>query len=79
MKIFKSDGSHKYILINSNTQAKEVVVEALKEFNMMTSEVCANYALFKVTVANGVVKSGRLPDAATNLAQQIQLSSRELN
>jgi hypothetical protein len=52
------------------------VVEALKEFNMMTSEVCANYALFKVTVTNGVVKSGRLPDAAMNLAQQIQLSSR---
>ena len=51
------------------------MVEALKEFNM-TSEVYANYALFKVTVTNGVVKSGRLPDAATNLAQQIQLSSR---
>ena len=75
LKIFKSDGSSKYLLVNTNTQAKEVVVQALKDFGM-TSEVYANYALCEVTVANGVVKSRRLPDAATNLAEQIQLSSR---
>ena len=46
LRIFKSDGSSKYLLVNVDTQAKEVVVQALKDFNM-TSEVYANYALFK--------------------------------
>ena len=78
LKIFKANGSSKFILVNTNTQAKEVVVNALKEFNM-TSEVYANYALHKVTALNGVVKSMRLPDDATNLAEQIQLSSRYKN
>ena len=75
LKIFKSDGSNKYLLVNTNTQAKEVVVQALQEFNM-TSEVYANYALFEVTVTNGCVKQRRLPDDAINLAERIQLSSR---
>ena len=75
LKIFKASGSSKYILVNSQTQAKEVVHNALREFNM-SSEVTANYALHKVTATNGVVKSMRLPDDATNLAEQIQLSSR---
>ena len=51
------------------------MVDALKDFNM-TSEVYDNYALYEVSVANGVVKSTRLPDAFTNLAEHIQLSSR---
>ena len=75
LKVFKSSGSSKYILVNTQTQAKEVVHSTLREFNM-SSEVTANYALFKVTATNGVVKSMRLPDDATNLAEQIQLSSR---
>ena len=75
LRIFKSDGSSKYLLVNVNTQAKEVVVQALKDFNM-TSEIYANFALFKVTVANGIVKNSRLPDSATSLPEQIQLSSR---
>ena len=75
LKVFKSSGSSKYILVNTQTQAKEVVHSTLREFNM-SSEVTANYALFKVTATNGVVKSTRLPDDAANLAEQIQLSSR---
>ena len=75
LRIFKSDGSSKYLLVNVNTQAKEVVVQALKDFNM-TSEIYANFALFKVTVANGIVKNSRLPDSLTSLPEQIKLSSR---
>ena len=75
LRIFRSDGSSKYLLVNVNTQAKEVVVQALKDFNM-TSEIYANFALFKVTVANGIVKNSRLPDSMTSLPEQIRLSSR---
>ena len=75
LKIFKSDGSYKYLLIKENTGAKELVVQALQEFNM-TSEVFANYALTEVTVTNGFVKQRRLPDDQTNLAERIKLSSR---
>ena len=75
LRIFKSDGSSKYLLVNVNTQAKEVVVQALKDFNM-TNEIYANFALFKVTVVNGMVRTSRLPELATSLPEQIQLSSR---
>ena len=75
MKIFKADGSSKYLLVNTNTQAKEVVVQALQEFNM-TAEVYRDYALFLVTVTNGVVKQRRLPDNFVTLAERIELSSR---
>ena len=75
LRIFKSDGSSKYLLIKENTGAKELVVQALQEFNM-NSEVFANYALTEVTVTNGFVKQRRLPDDQTNLAERIKLSSR---
>ena len=79
LKVYKSDGAFKYLLVNQNTQGKEVVVQALQEFNM-TTEVYANYALFEVTVTivsgESMVKQRRLPDDQTNLAERIQLSSR---
>lgn len=74
LKIYRSDQSSKYLLVNKTTSAKEVVMLALKEFGI--TEVSTNYALFEVTVENGLIRQRRLADRFDNLAQRIGLASR---
>ena len=47
---------------------------ALKEFGI--TEVSTNYALFEVTVENGLIRQRRLAERFDNLAQRIGLASR---
>merc|ERR1712218_240974 len=75
LKIFQEDGSSKYVLINRNTKAKSVVIQALKLFDIK-SKLYDNYALFEIFVEYDIVKSRRLPDIATNLAGQMRHCSR---
>jgi len=74
LKIYKADQSSKYLLVNKTTSAKEVVMLALKEFGI--TEVSTNYALFEVTVENGLIRQRRLAERFDNLAQRIGLASR---
>jgi len=74
LKIFKADQTHRFLLVNKNTTAREVVMLSLKEFSI--TECSTNYALVEVLVDNGFVKQRRLADATVNLAQRIGLASR---
>merc|ERR1719334_2155639 len=74
LKIFKADQTYRFLLVNKNTTAREVVMLSLKEFGI--TECSTNYALVEVLVDNGFVKQRRLADATVNLAQRIGLASR---
>merc|ERR550519_2319345 len=74
LKIYRADQTYKYLLVNKNTTAREVVMLSLKEFGV--TECSTNFALCEVTVENGFVRQKRLADGMCNLAQRIGLASR---
>lgn len=75
LKVYKPDQSYKYLLINKETTAHEVVMLALQEF--CNTEPSSNYCLCEVSVTDTqTIKQKRLPDQLQNLAERIGLSSR---
>ncbi|XP_063703406.1 rap guanine nucleotide exchange factor 2 isoform X3 [Culicoides brevitarsis] len=75
LKVYKSDQTCKYLLINKETTAHEVVMLALQEFGIHESS--SNFSLCEVSVGEGgMIKQRRLPDQLQNLAERIGLSSR---
>ena len=75
LKIYKADHQHRFLLVNKNTTAREVVMLSLKEFGI--TDCSTNYALFEVSVNdNGFIKTGRMPDPLPNLAQRLKLATR---
>lgn len=75
LKVYKADQICKYLLINKETTAHEVVMLALQEFGIHESS--SNFSLCEVSVGEGgMIKQRRLPDQLQNLAERIGLSSR---
>ncbi|XP_055858119.1 rap guanine nucleotide exchange factor 2 isoform X2 [Episyrphus balteatus] len=75
LKVYKSDQTCKYLLINKETTAHEVVMLALQEFGI--HETSSNFSLCEVSVGEGgMIKQRRLPEQLQNLAERIGLSSR---
>jgi Rap guanine nucleotide exchange factor 2 len=75
LKVYKVDQTFKYLLVNKETTAHEVVMLSLQEFGM--TESSSNFSLCEVSVAEGgFVKQRRLPDTLQNLAERIGLASR---
>ncbi|XP_037926120.1 rap guanine nucleotide exchange factor 2 isoform X3 [Hermetia illucens] len=75
LKVYKSDQTCKYLLINKETTAHEVVMLALQEFGI--HETSSNFSLCEVSVGEGgMIKQRRLPDQLQNLAERIGLCSR---
>ncbi|XP_061107744.1 rap guanine nucleotide exchange factor 2-like isoform X2 [Conger conger] len=75
LRVFKVDQQSRYLMISRDTTAKEVVVQAIREF-ALTAEPEA-YSLCEVSVTpEGVIKQRRLPDQLSKLADRIQLSGR---
>lgn len=78
LKVYKPDQSYKYLLVNKETTAHEVVMLALQEF--CNTEPSSNYCLCEVSVTASptqqTIKQRRLPDQLQNLAERIGLSSR---
>ena len=48
LKIYKADHTHRFLLVNKNTTAREVVMLSLKEFGI--TDCSTNYALFEVII-----------------------------
>lgn len=62
-------------MISKDTTAKEVVIQAIREFALTTTPDA--YSLCEVSVTpEGVIKQRRLPDQLSKLADRIQLSGR---
>lgn len=62
-------------MISKDTTAKEVVIQAIREFAL--TAVADAYSLCEVSVTpEGVIKQRRLPDQLSKLADRIQLSGR---
>lgn len=62
-------------MISRDTTAKEVVIQALREFAVTAAP--ESYSLCEVSVTpEGVIKQRRLPDQLSKLADRIQLSGR---
>merc|ERR1719391_1634723 len=75
LKIYKADQTHRFLLVNKNTTAREVVMLSLKEFGI--TDCSTNYALFEVSVSdNGFIRTRRMPDGMQNLAQRLGLATR---
>ena len=75
LKIYKADHQHRFLLVNKNTTAREVVMLSLKEFGI--TDCSTNYALFEVSVNdNGFIRTSRMPDPLPNLAQRLKLATR---
>ncbi|XP_058982067.1 rap guanine nucleotide exchange factor 2 isoform X3 [Musca domestica] len=75
LKVFKADQTCKYLLINKETTAHEVVMLALQEFGI--HDPSSNFSLCEVSVGEGgMVKQRRLPDQLQNLAERIGFASR---
>ncbi|XP_055385503.1 uncharacterized protein LOC129614698 isoform X3 [Condylostylus longicornis] len=75
LKVYKSDQTCKYLLINKETTAHEVVMLALQEFGI--HETSSNFSLCEVSVSEGgMIKQRRLPEHLQNLAERIGLSAR---
>ncbi|XP_032080572.1 rap guanine nucleotide exchange factor 2 isoform X4 [Thamnophis elegans] len=75
LRVFKADQQSRYIMISKDTTAKEVVVQAIREFALTTTPDA--YSLCEVSVTpEGVIKQRRLPDQLSKLADRIQLSGR---
>ncbi|XP_042193877.1 rap guanine nucleotide exchange factor 2 isoform X6 [Callorhinchus milii] len=75
LRVFKADQQSRYIMISRDTTAKEVVIQALREFAVTASS--ESYSLCEVSVTpEGVIKQKRLPDQLSKLADRIQLSGR---
>ncbi|XP_066574119.1 rap guanine nucleotide exchange factor 2 isoform X3 [Amia ocellicauda] len=75
LRVFKADQQSRYIMISKDTTAKEVVVQAIREFALTAAPDA--YSLCEVSVTpEGVIKQRRLPDQLSKLADRIQLSGR---
>ncbi|XP_073989793.1 rap guanine nucleotide exchange factor 2-like isoform X3 [Rhodnius prolixus] len=75
LKVYKADQTCKYLLVNKETTAHEVVMLALQEFGI--TEPSWHFSLCEVSVSEGgIIKQKRLPDQLQNLAERIGLSSR---
>ncbi|XP_063314289.1 rap guanine nucleotide exchange factor 2 isoform X7 [Pelobates fuscus] len=75
LRVFKADQQSRYIMISKDTTAKEVVIQAIREFAV--TAVPDAYSLCEVSVTpEGVIKQRRLPDQLSKLADRIQLSGR---
>ncbi|XP_072290837.1 rap guanine nucleotide exchange factor 2 isoform X3 [Eucyclogobius newberryi] len=75
LRVFKADQQSRYIMIGKDTTAKEVVVQAIREFALTAAPDA--YSLCEVSVTpEGVIKQRRLPDQLSKLADRIQLSGR---
>eukprot|EP00079_Xenopus_tropicalis_P032818 XP_017946589.1 PREDICTED: rap guanine nucleotide exchange factor 2 isoform X7 [Xenopus tropicalis] len=75
LRVFKADQQSRYIMISKDTTAKEVVIQAIREFAL--TAVPDAYSLCEVSVTpEGVIKQRRLPDQLSKLADRIQLSGR---
>uniref|UniRef100_A0A673A1X6 Rap guanine nucleotide exchange factor 2 n=1 Tax=Sphaeramia orbicularis TaxID=375764 RepID=A0A673A1X6_9TELE len=75
LRVFKADQQSRYIMIGKDTTAKEVVVQAIREFALTAAAEA--YSLCEVSVTpEGVIKQRRLPDQLSKLADRIQLSGR---
>uniref|UniRef100_A0A8C6BBA5 Rap guanine nucleotide exchange factor 2 n=1 Tax=Monodon monoceros TaxID=40151 RepID=A0A8C6BBA5_MONMO len=75
LRVFKADQQSRYIMISKDTTAKEVVIQAIREFAVATTP--DQYSLCEVSVTpEGVIKQRRLPDQLSKLADRIQLSGR---
>uniref|UniRef100_A0A8C9WDL1 Rap guanine nucleotide exchange factor 2 n=1 Tax=Scleropages formosus TaxID=113540 RepID=A0A8C9WDL1_SCLFO len=75
LKVFKADQQSRYIMISRDTTAKEVVVQAIREFGLTATP--ESYSLCEVSVTpEGVIKQRRLPEQLSKLADRIQLSGR---
>ncbi|KAL4641788.1 rap guanine nucleotide exchange factor 2-like isoform X4 [Arapaima gigas] len=75
LKVFKADQQSRYIMISRDTTAKEVVVQAIREFALTAAPEA--YSLCEVSVTpEGVIKQRRLPEQLSKLADRIQLSGR---
>ncbi|XP_043917992.1 rap guanine nucleotide exchange factor 2 isoform X3 [Protopterus annectens] len=75
LRVFKADQQSRYIMISKDTTAKEVVMQAMREFGLTTAP--ETYSLCEVSVTpEGVIKQKRLPDQLSKLADKIQLSGR---
>lgn len=62
-------------MISKDTTAKEVVIQAIREFAVTATP--DQYSLCEVSVTpEGVIKQRRLPDQLSKLADRIQLSGR---
>ncbi|KAM6270212.1 rap guanine nucleotide exchange factor 2 isoform 5-T5 [Porphyrio hochstetteri] len=78
LRVFKADQQSRYIMISKDTTAKEVVIQAIREFALTTTPDA--YSLCEVSVTpEGVIKQRRLPDQLSKLADRIQLSGSGLN
>lgn len=81
LKIYRPDQSFKYLLVNKETNAREVVLLALREFNEPDRASAREYALFQVscvqpTEKQFMLKQTRLPDHLDCLAERIPLGAR---
>ncbi|XP_067848699.1 rap guanine nucleotide exchange factor 2 isoform X3 [Heptranchias perlo] len=75
LRVFKADQQSRYIMISRDTTAKEVVIQALREFAVTAA--AESYSLCEVSITpEGVIKQRRLPDQLSKLADRIQLSGR---
>ncbi|KAB1281950.1 Rap guanine nucleotide exchange factor 2 [Camelus dromedarius] len=75
LRVFKADQQSRYLMISKDTTAKEVVVQAIREFAVTATP--DQYSLCEVSVTpEGVIKQRRLPDQLSKLADRIQLSGR---
>ncbi|XP_068134947.1 rap guanine nucleotide exchange factor 2 isoform X3 [Hyperolius riggenbachi] len=75
LRVFKADQQSRYIMISKDTTAKEVVIQAIREFAL--TAVPDAYSLCEVSVTPElVIKQRRLPDQLSKLADRIQLSGR---
>ncbi|XP_045408590.1 rap guanine nucleotide exchange factor 2-like [Lemur catta] len=75
LRVFKADQQSRYIMISKDTTAKEVVMQAIREFAVTATP--DQYSLCEVSVTpEGVIKQRRLPDQLSKLADRIQLSGR---
>lgn len=70
LKVYKPDQNFKYLLVNKETTAHEVVMLALQEFGI--TDPSSNYSLCEVSVSDSqTIKQRRLPDQLQNLAERI--------
>ncbi|GCB79747.1 hypothetical protein scyTo_0016031, partial [Scyliorhinus torazame] len=77
LRVFKADQQSRYLMISRDTTAKEVVIQALREFAVTAAP--ESYSLCEVSVTpEGVIKQRRLPDQLSKLADRIQLSGSGL-
>uniref|UniRef100_H0V3A7 Rap guanine nucleotide exchange factor 2 n=1 Tax=Cavia porcellus TaxID=10141 RepID=H0V3A7_CAVPO len=75
LRVFKADQQSRYIMISKDTTAKEVVIQAIREFAITATP--DQYSLCEVSVTlEGVIKQRCLPDQLCKLADRIQLSGR---